>query len=88
MLIRNILIIIPIIFYYLIESFFVAIFINVAWMFILQPQFTIQLSYLDWVSIIWIIKVILFSPVKNAIELSYLINMKKISEEYENEINK
>lgn len=67
-IIKGFLSIIPIMFYYLIESFFVSVFINTAWKHILQPQFSIQLSYIHWVFIIWIIKVVLFDPIKLAVD--------------------
>lgn len=63
---KSLLLIIPIMMYYLIESFFIAIFINTAWKFILQPQFNITLTYIHWVFIIWIVKVLTFDAMKIA----------------------
>ena len=77
---RSLLMIIPIMFYYLIESFFIGLFVSVAWKFILQPQFDIQLSYLSWVIIIWIVKVILFDPIKIAAALKNQIVLKNNDE--------
>ena len=85
MALKSFLNIIPIMFYYLIESFFIAIFVGVAWKYILQPQFAIELSYLHWVFIIWIVKVILFDPIKIAAGLSNQIIVKNNEEEVKTE---
>lgn len=77
---RSLLSIIPIIIYYLVESFFVALFVNTAWRYILQSQFSIELSYLHWVFIIWIIKVILFDPIKLATAISSQVILKNKEE--------
>jgi len=61
---KNILFLIPIMIYYLIESIILALFINLVWKLILQSKFNIYLSYLDWVAIIWIIKVVFFDIFK------------------------
>jgi hypothetical protein len=67
-------------FYYLVESFFVALFINTAWRYILQSQFSVQLSYLHWVFIIWIVKVILFDPIKLAAAVNTQVVLKNKEE--------
>ena len=77
---KSLLMIIPIMFYYLIESFFIGLFINTAWRYILQSQFNIELSYLHWVFIIWIIKVILFDPIKLATAISGQVILKNKEE--------
>jgi hypothetical protein len=61
---KNILFLIPIMIYYFIESIILALFINLVWKLILQSKFNIYLSYLDWVAIIWIIKVVFFDIFK------------------------
>lgn len=63
-MLRNLIFLIPIIFYYLFESILLAIFINLPWMFIFQPKFNFHISYLDWVFIIWVCKLILFDVFK------------------------
>lgn len=78
---KSLLMIIPIMFYYLIESFFIGLFVSVGWKFILQPQFDIQLSYLTWVIIIWIVKVILFDPIKIAAAFKNQIIVKEKEEQ-------
>ena len=78
---KSLLMIIPIMFYYLIESFFIGLFVSVGWKFILQPQFDIQLSYLTWVIIIWIVKVILFDPIKIAAVFKNQIIVKEKEEQ-------
>lgn len=54
----------PVIIFYLLEAMFSAIFVNLAWRFVLQPKFQIEITYLDWVAIIWIIKILLFDVFK------------------------
>ena len=74
--IRALLFIIPIMIYYLIESFFIALFVNTAWKFILQPQFSFVLTYIHWVFIIWIVKVLMFDAIKIAATMA-TINKNK-----------
>jgi len=54
----------PIYFYYLLESLFLSIFIYFGWKFILKSIFEIEISYIQWVTIIWIFKVIFFDVFK------------------------
>jgi hypothetical protein len=62
---RNLLYIMPIILYYLIESMFLAVIIYPIWRFILCEKLNgLPLSYSDWVFIIWIIKILLFDIFK------------------------
>lgn len=57
---KNIMFIFPVMGYYLLESVILAFFITIVWNFILEPTVQIHVSYLQWVAIIWIVKVILF----------------------------
>lgn len=56
--------IIQLLLYFFIESFIAAIFVNLGWKFMLQPKFEFYISFLDWVIIIWIIKIIFFDVFK------------------------
>lgn len=62
-LINIIIIIFPIMFYYMIEAFIVGIFINIIWKFILSNLFGV-LTYIQIVGIYWILKIILFDIIK------------------------
>lgn len=58
---------IPIMGYYLIESAIIAIPISLIWKYVLNPTFNIDLTYLKWLWLIWICKLILFDVYKIAI---------------------
>jgi len=61
---KNIIYLIPIFFYYLAESFLIALFVNLVWKFLLYSTFKIGISYFQWVGIIWIVKIIFFDIFK------------------------
>lgn len=78
----NFLGLIPIIIYYLLESFLFAIFTNFTWKFFLFDLFKIEIKYMQWVGIIWIVKLLYFNvfaliPIAN--------NLKKENKETNNE---
>lgn len=54
----------PVMLYYFVESALAGIFVYLAWKFVLQPTFNIEITYFQWVIIIWIIKVIFFDIFK------------------------
>jgi hypothetical protein len=74
-MLRNLIFLIPIIFYYFFESLLLAIFINLPWMFIFQPKFNFHISYLDWVFIIWVCKLILFDVFKMIASINNINNI-------------
>jgi len=59
--IRNILYIIPVIGYFLLEAVVLGIFVNFVWRLILEPWCGVAINYLQWVAIIWLIKVLFFN---------------------------
>lgn len=61
---KNIWFLFPVMAYYLVESFVAAIVINLVWKFILLPLTGIPITFLQWVAIIWIIKVVFFDVFK------------------------
>jgi len=61
---KNFFHIIPIIFYYLLESAFLALIVNIIWRLMFQSRCNIILSYGDFVAIIWVIKMLLFDVFK------------------------
>jgi hypothetical protein len=61
---KNILYIFPIMGYYLLESMLIAIPVYFVWRLILSPTFDIYFSYLQWIAMIWIIKIIFFDIFK------------------------
>lgn len=61
---RNILFIFPVMGYYLLESAVAAIFIRFVWRFFLENYIGVEILYLQWVALIWIIKVIFFDVFK------------------------
>ena len=63
-IIKTILMLFPIMIFYLFEALFSAIFVNLAWRFILYPKIGLELTYFDWVAIIWIVKILLFDVFK------------------------
>lgn len=80
MQLKSIFLLILIMITYLIESMFIGLFVNIAWKFVLQSQFEVQLTYKHWVLIIWIVKILLFDVFK------VVAAMEKIKEEKELEI--
>lgn len=63
-IIKNALIVLPVMGYYLIESMIIALFISFVWNFFLEELFHISISYFQWIGIIWIIKIIFFDVFK------------------------
>lgn len=63
-IIKNALIVFPVMGYYLIESMIIALFISFVWNFFLKELFHVNISYFQWVGIIWIIKIIFFDVFK------------------------
>lgn len=63
---KQILYIIPIMFYYFIESIISAVPIHFIWKFFFSEKFSFGLQYIHWVLIIWMIKVIFFDVFKFA----------------------
>lgn len=61
---RNVVFIFPVMGYFLIESVIIALFVSVAWNFILKSLIPIDVTYVQWVVIIWIVKVICFDVFK------------------------
>ncbi len=61
---KNIFFIFPVMGYYLLESIVIAIFVNIVWKFILQDFIGIEINYIKWVAIIWILKLLLFDVFK------------------------
>lgn len=61
---KNLMFIFPVMFYYLMESAIVAIFINVIWRYFIENIVGIEINYLEWVAIIWVIKVVFFDVFK------------------------
>ena len=61
---KNLLYIIIILVYYMIESIILGIPIYLIWRFKLELIFKIHINYIDWVYIIWIIKVLFFDIFK------------------------
>ena len=78
---KNILFIFPVMVYYFLESIVIAIFISVIWKLVLQSLTTINITYFQWVCIIWIIKVIFFDVFKLLSGLSTMNNQNKETEE-------
>lgn len=64
--IKGIISIIPIMIYYLVESFIISLPVSLVWESFLQPvfEFDFHLKYMNWVWIIWICKCILFDVYK------------------------
>jgi len=81
-MLRNLIFLIPIIIYYLFESFLLAIFINLPWKLIFQPKFDFYVSYLDWVFIIWVCKLILFDIFKMIISINNPNNQNNDNDTY------
>jgi hypothetical protein len=58
---KNLLYLIPIVFYYLIESVIIGGVIYVIYILILKSIFFVNIDYFQWVSITWIFKMLLFN---------------------------
>lgn len=61
---RNILFLFPVMGYYLFEAVVAAGFISLAWRFFLEDFTGLHVGYLQWVALIWIIKVVFFDVFK------------------------
>ena len=61
---KNIAYIFPVMFYYLIESLIIGLVVSLLWKYLLFTTFKIEIKYLQWVAIIWIIKVLFFDIFK------------------------
>jgi hypothetical protein len=61
---KNLLFIFPVMLYYALESLIAAVVVNFVWVIALRPLFNISINYLQWVAIIWIIKVVFFDVFK------------------------
>lgn len=61
---KNLIFILPIILYYLIESIVIGFIVYLIWHFIFQIKFDFTLSYFEIVFIIWVIKIVLFDIFK------------------------
>jgi len=61
---KNIWFLFPVMGYYLLESMVAAIFVTLVWRFLLFPIFSINITYLQWVAIIWVVKVVFFDVFK------------------------
>jgi len=81
---KNILFIFPVMGYYLLESMILAIFVGFVWRFFLQKFTGIDVGYLQWVAIIWIIKVIFFDVFKLISGLDKMNNLNNSNEENQN----
>jgi hypothetical protein len=71
---KNMWFIFPVMVYYFFESIVIAIFVSFIWKFVLQSLTTIDITYFQWVCIIWIIKVIFFDVFKLLSGLSTMYN--------------
>ena len=58
--------------YYLLESAIIALFINLIWRFTLYSLTNVCINYLQWVAIIWGVKMIFFDVFKLIADLSTL----------------
>lgn len=81
--IKNILFIFPVMGYFLLESVILAVFVSFAWKFFLLPTFDIQISYIQWVIFIWIIKVVFFDVFKLISGLTAMNNQQNNNQNQE-----
>ena len=61
---KNILYLVPVMIYYFLESLIIAVFVKFAWRFVIEPSSGIEITYFQWVIIIWTIKVVFFDIFK------------------------
>lgn len=61
---KNVVFIFPVMGYFLIESVIIALFVSVIWKFILYSLIPIEITYVQWLAMIWIVKVIFFDVFK------------------------
>ena len=61
---KNLFYLIPIYFYYLLESLFIGLILNLIWKFGFQERINFKLEYIDIVLIVWVIKILLFDVFK------------------------
>jgi len=78
---KNILFIFPVMVYYFFESLIISIFISFVFDFVLSSIININISYFQWVCIIWIIKIVFFDVFKLISGLSTMNNNIKEKEE-------
>ena len=63
-MLKNVSYLLPIMFYFMVESIILGIFISFAWRFVLSPVFNVDITYFQWVILIWIIKMVFFDVFK------------------------
>jgi len=54
----------PVMGYYLLESVIISAVVTLVWSYFLSPIFEIQINYMQWTFIIWIVKMLLFDVFK------------------------
>lgn len=81
-LLSNLMFIFPVMFYYLLESMLVGVFVYALWKLILSGAFNIHLNYLEIISIYWVIKMFSF----NVFSLAAVASQQQIVENNEEEI--
>jgi hypothetical protein len=64
-------------FYFFVESMYIGIFVWGAWKFLLMPTFNYPISYIQWIIVIWIIKVLRFNTISAVIDINKTIDIKK-----------
>jgi hypothetical protein len=62
--VKNVMFLFPVMGYYLFESVIASFFIYFAWRIFLEPLTKLPITYLQWVTFIWIVKVIFFDVFK------------------------
>jgi hypothetical protein len=74
---KNLLFIFQVMFYYLMESAIISIFTTIIWKYFILSIIHVDITYIQWVAIIWIIKVVFFDVFKL---ISGLTTMKNSQE--------
>lgn len=72
--IKNLMFLVPVMGYYILESVIISIPVFFTYRFFILPITNVNITYLQWVAIIWIIKVIFFDVFKLISGLSTMPN--------------
>ena len=77
-------VIFPVMFYYALESAFIALFVNPIWNWVLEPKFNIHLNYLHWFVGVWILRMVFLDVFKIVGSINGIIITQKEMETSKN----
>ena len=67
--------------YFLLESVIISFFVSFVWRFFIEQIVDVKITYVQWVAIIWIIKVVFFDVFKLLAGFNSINNQKEIQKQ-------